>query len=165
MKVRSLNINSPLKIQEEIKITKLLSEGYTIMKIKYHSIWKVILIKDKEVDLQINHLQLLQDNIAKWSDTTFGNGNRGLGMCEHLSKEVKELKEAIKVYDSGINLFGKEELEKEVADCFILLLDIARTYDMSVGDIFYATTNKLITNLSRKWGSTNPDGSVEHIKD
>lgn len=148
------------------EINKLLSRGYTIMKIKHDGIWRAVLTKDdKVVDPQFNRIQSLQDNIAKWSDATFGDGNRGLGMCEHLGKEVKELKEAIMVYDSGVNRFGKESLGEEVADCFMLLLDIARTYDMSVDDIFYATTDKLIINQNRKWGSTNSDGSVEHVRD
>jgi dATP/dGTP diphosphohydrolase len=97
-------------------------------------------------------IQGLQDQLKAWSDETFGSHERRLGMIAHLKRECDELAE-----DPGDI--------KEMADCFLLLLDIAAHGGYSVADLMKAASAKFTECKKRKWGSVQEDGSVEHIKD
>lgn len=101
---------------------------------------------------QKNVLQTLQDNVSEWSDATFGPGQRTEGMIAHLALEVQELKES-------------PESIKEYADCFMLLIDVAGSVGFNMDDLVRATFDKLEVNKKRKWGPTNEDGSVEHVRE
>jgi len=121
----------------------------------------------------MNSLQLIQNDIASWSDKTFGTDKlRHIGMASHLVEESNELKRALKIIEyNKLNGYSREEIQlrkdaalMELADCFILLLDIARKLGWSVIDILPAIRRKMLINKARKWGKSNSDGSVNHIK-
>jgi NTP pyrophosphatase (non-canonical NTP hydrolase) len=104
----------------------------------------------------MDKLQGLMNDIVEWSSKTFGSrsGQTNLGVCNHLAKEVGEL------YD-GL-FFG--DYEEEFADCFMLLLELAKNSGLSAEKLIDLTYKKLEKNKNRKWGEINPDGSIEHIK-
>lgn len=93
-----------------------------------------------------------------WSDETFGPDDRRLGMIAHLKKEVVELEE-------GLSRSARAPvIQDELADCMMLLLDIASHSGLSANDLLFSVSAKLVINKNRKWGSPNPDGSIEHIR-
>jgi hypothetical protein len=111
-------------------------------------------------------LQEVVWDIEKWSDETFGKGQRTIPILHHLKKEVPELIEAIeKLHNfesegsldysdrNGGNrvLTPKSQKEfeklwhnvyKENADCFMLLFDAAAHYPMTVDTIQMQIRNK-----------------------
>lgn len=121
----------------------------------------------------MKELQNLMNEIAEWSDATFGYGQRNPAILHHLIKEVPELIEAIEKYQKGNNLKTpyKEanELLKDVweeyADCFMLLIDSANHFGLSAERLLYNTKKKLEVNKKRKWGKPDENGVVEHIKE
>ena len=109
-------------------------------------------------------LQKLMNDIAEWSDATFGDGQRNPAITYHLKKEVTELIDAIEKYQK---CESKENLNKacfEFADCFMLLLDSASHFGMTAGNMLWYTEEKLSINKNRKWGKPDENGVIEHIQ-
>ncbi len=98
-----------------------------------------------------DRIQQLQDEIASWSDATFGSGRTPSIPLHHLAKEVQELIET-------------PNDRMEYADCLILLLDAYRMYGGSTDDLINACWEKLETNRKREWGTPDENGVVEHIR-
>ena len=124
--------------------------------------WKTtqILLRDaiKDLEAEVKYYKDFQEELGRWSRGMFGDGeNRDLGMFAHLKKEMEELEDAL--YDKPVSL---PKLEDEIADCTLLLFDLAHLHNI---DIIKAMKKKHEINKSRKWGTVNPDGSVEHIKE
>ena len=115
-------------------------------------------------------LQKLINEIAKWSDATFGEGQRSLAISHHLKKEVDELIESIQTFQNGNTIKNRnsdEEMAKvfyEFADCFMLILDAVHHFGMSATLLCHYTEKKLEINKKRKWGKPDNNGVVEHIK-
>ena len=106
----------------------------------------------------MKELQQLQNEIKKWSDRTFGSDfDRREGMAAHLRKEVAELQGEI-VWNNKLGI------QVELADCLMLILDIASHSGIDIDSLIFEVEHKLQINKLRKWGKTNPDGSIEHIK-
>jgi dATP/dGTP diphosphohydrolase len=95
-------------------------------------------------------IQQLQDEIADWSDSTFGAGRPATTPLHHLAKEVAELIEA-------------PQDRMEYADCLMLLLDAYRMSGGSADDLIDACYQKLAINQKREWGQPDENGVVEHI--
>ena len=109
----------------------------------------------------MNELQNLMDEIAEWSDATFGYGQRNPAIVYHLKKEVKELIKALK--RSKKNEDYTVAVHKEYADCFMLILDSARVFGLNAELLIELTDIKLQINKNRKWGKPDKNGVVEHI--
>ena len=117
--------------------------------------WKVKFTWLKEVEVkQVSESQKLMNEVAEWSDATFGVGQRNPAIVYHLKKEVDEL---IKAFDNN------EDPLMEIADCFMLLLDSAHHVGITHNEILQATKEKLEINKKRKWGNPDENGVVEHI--
>ena len=101
-------------------------------------------------------LQKLMDDIAEWSDKTFGDGKRTISIAYHLKKEIDELIEDLECNNT------KETID-EFSDCFMLLFDCASHYGLKAHDIWLFCQRKLEINKSRKWGRPDKNGVVEHI--
>jgi hypothetical protein len=99
-----------------------------------------------------DRLQQLQDEIAEWSDATFGNGRPPAIPLHHLAKEVQEL-------------IAAPHDQMEYADCLILLLDAYRMAGGNTEDLLNACDKKLKINRKRVWGIPDENGVVEHIRD
>lgn len=108
------------------------------------------------------------EEITQWQKDTFGLATP-ISKVHHLKEEVEELlKELQEWYNSG---FPKSEtqmqdllIEKEFADCFILLFGSAYSHGMSYEDICESINMKMEINKKRKWGKPNANGVVNHVK-
>jgi NTP pyrophosphatase (non-canonical NTP hydrolase) len=118
----------------------------------------------------MKELQILQDEIQQWANKTFGKDWPVTAPLHHLKKEVDETIEAIN--NEQINTIENDhdftlirKTKTEFADCFILLLNAASRYGMSVADLHTYAKNKMALNRSRSWGKPDENGVVEHIRD
>jgi NTP pyrophosphatase (non-canonical NTP hydrolase) len=110
-------------------------------------------------------LQKLMDDISKWSNGQFGEGQRNPAIVHHLVKEVPELIEAIEKFQLKESYENTQRVGFEFADCFMLLLDSASHFGLTAGNLLYYTEQKLEINKKRKWGKPDENGVVEHIKE
>ena len=108
------------------------------------------------------------DSITEWQNKTFGKATP-ISKVHHLKEEVSELlAELENWYNTG---FPKSEtsfqdilIDKEFADCFILLFGAAASHGMSYEDICKSIDLKMQININRKWGEPKENGVVNHIK-
>ena len=122
-------------------------------------------------------LQKLMDDINEWSNATFlqkghNPSDRNPAIIHHLKKEVDELIESInrcrelgEDESVGVGEFGRqvEKTKLEYADCLTLLIDSAKCFGMTAYDLVTVCRVKLEINKSRKWGSPDRNGVIEHI--
>jgi hypothetical protein len=96
-------------------------------------------------------LEQIKEDIAEWSDATFGAERNYTAPLYHLKEEVQE------TIESG-ELF-------EYADMFILLLDSYRMKypTLSTDDLVKQCEIKLKINKARTWGKPDENGVVKHI--
>jgi len=116
-----------------------------------------------------NNLQILIDNISKWSNNTFGINQKNPAIIFKLKDEVLELIESFIIYNSN---FKKNSNEKQISflnvlnefsDCFILLFDSASRFGLSANTIIEIVRKKLEINKKRKWFSSGSIGKFQHI--
>jgi NTP pyrophosphatase (non-canonical NTP hydrolase) len=111
--------------------------------------------------------QKLMNEIQKWSDNQFDNGNftpeRSVSISHHLQKEAVELTESIKKYFENPTSENKESMLFEIADCYMLLDDCATHLSVTSKDIKKIEWKKLEINKKRIWGTPDANGVVEHI--
>jgi NTP pyrophosphatase (non-canonical NTP hydrolase) len=88
-----------------------------------------------------------QREVSKWASETFPHQTPHSKMA-HLRKEIEEL---------GADLGDGEEM----ADCFILLLNLA---EMAGVDLMRAAKRKMEINRKRTWGAPDADGVCHHVK-
>jgi len=122
----------------------------------------------------MNELQILMNDISKWSDETFGDMQRNPTIVWHLKKEVDELIQALEyTYQLKINknvetneyAMQLHKTNMEYADCFMLLLDSAHHFKLTAEDLIQLTNIKLTINKARKWDKPDKNGVVEHVRD
>jgi len=110
-------------------------------------------------------IQLLQNEIKKWSDSTFGNHRTGTPIAYHLKKEIDEVIVALENHHKGADDGTKNRVKFELVDCLTLLVDIAAHEDINMFDLVDASFEKLEINKKRKWGKPDENGVVEHIEE
>lgn len=110
----------------------------------------------------MNELQTLMDAIAKWSDATFGEGQKTIPILYHLQKEVSELMEAVTL-DKALGRWSDKTTE-EFADCFMLLIDAATHHGITAKELIDVSQAKLEINKNRKWGKPDENGVIEHLQ-
>jgi len=113
--------------------------------------------------LEISKPQNLQNEIKKWSDGTFGSHRTGTPIAHHLKKEIDEVIEATLNRHISDNPTTRKHLKFELADCLILLLDVAAHESIDVTELLDASFKKLEINKKRKWGEPDENGVFEHI--
>lgn len=89
---------------------------------------------------------VVQKDLGTWGEKTFPNGTPTT-LIKHLQREVKELADS--------------HHSSEVADCVILLIQVAHQYKYSLYD---ELMDKFAINKQRKWGEPDAEGVVEHIE-
>ena len=98
-------------------------------------------------------MKRLQKEVSQWQNKTFGtNRGHGLGLFNHLVREVQEL---------GDTPIDSKNFEGEFADCVILLIGLADAYSV---DLEKAVKEKMKENRKRKWNKPDKDGVIQHIK-
>lgn len=99
----------------------------------------------------VAHLQRQRD----WSEKTFGPGDRVLGVTDHISKELVEVREAK----------TPEHRRKEWIDVVVLALDGAWRSGMSPDEIIsgiVATQTRNEARIWPDWRSQPQDKAIEH---
>jgi len=114
-------------------------------------------------------MKQLQEEILEWSNNKFNEGrftpNRAIPISYHLQKESLELTESLEEYFSKIQTpQSLDKVEKEIADIFILALEVASHVGMDINDITLACRDKFEICKKRKWGTPDENGVVEHLK-
>lgn len=104
-------------------------------------------------------LQKIMNEIAEWSDATFGEGQRTVPILHHLKKEVDE---AIEVCSNMPK--GTPDAKLEFADMLMLVLDAATHFDIDAEELIMYTKQKLEINKKRRWGVPDSNGVVEHLR-
>lgn len=105
-------------------------------------------------------IQNLMDEISTWSSQQFPTlvDTRGIiAKLSHLKEEVTELQ-------SAVDNDNKKEINDEIADCFMLLFDVAHALKITESDIIKFSQAKLGINKDRKWGKPDNNGVIHHIK-
>jgi hypothetical protein len=92
-----------------------------------------------------------QRMVAQWGRETFPRQSTS-GVMAHLEDEIQELKE---------NPADPEEL----ADCFLLLLQLASRAGVKEVDLLDAAKRKHEVNRDRKWGAPDERGVCRHVDD
>jgi NTP pyrophosphatase (non-canonical NTP hydrolase) len=110
----------------------------------------------------MERIQRLQNNIAEWSDNTFGSVDRTIGILNHLKEEVQEVIDAKNEYEEGPTGLLQHKMATEFADCLILLLDAARKSDLNTDLLMQAAEYKMKVNRERKWKPANEQGYHKH---
>ena len=110
----------------------------------------------------MERIQRLQNNIAEWSDATFGNDDRTIGILNHLKEEVEEVIEAKNNYEEDPTGLTQAQMASEFADCLILILDAARKSDLNTDLLLQAAEYKMKVNRDRKWKPANEQGYHKH---
>lgn len=95
-----------------------------------------------------------QKEVGKWAVRTF-KGQTVRSCAIHLEKEVKELKKALEGRDTT-------KIGMELADCYLLLLDIAYRLDIPLQR---AAEIKHQINQDRKWQEPDESGVYEHVRE
>jgi len=119
---------------------------------------------------RVSEAQQLINDIADWSDSTFGEAQRNPAILHHLAKEVSELIEAIQKFqneNSTVHPTKSDRLLEDVlfeyADCFMLLMDSVSHMGFNLDTILEFTGRKLEINKQREWGKPDEKGVIEHI--
>ena len=96
----------------------------------------------------------LQIKVSEWAESAIPERTPMSGLQKLAFEELPELVRTVGSHgntgDSG----------KELADCMILLLDIATLLDIDVLDVVY---NKLKENRSREWVKNPETGFYNHV--
>ena len=122
----------------------------------------------------MSELSEFQREVGDWGRETFNHDDLSLySLWHHLQKEVKELAAAIadfggqaldniSCFFENIKPLNRSRMGDELADCFILLLNIAH---LSGIDLFDEARKKMGINRGRDWPDIlDKDGVFEHIK-
>ncbi len=99
-----------------------------------------------------DRFQELQDVITQWADETFGKDRKPVSILHHLKKEIEELLE-------------RPDSLEEYADVGILWLNAADKAGYKVEILFAAMAMKMVENATRKWGTPDQNGVVEHLRE
>jgi len=110
----------------------------------------------------MERIQRLQNNIAEWSDETFGTDDRTIGILNHLKEEVEEVIEAKQVFEEKLDGISQQKMASEFADCLILILDAARKSDLNTDLLMQAAEYKMSINRKREWKPANEKGYHKH---
>jgi Protein of unknown function (DUF550) len=100
--------------------------------------------------MKIKDLQTLQREQGAWAEKTFPR-QPVESKIKHLQREVAEL-------------LKKPHDPSELADCLLLVLDIARRGRMTTGQLIEAAAAKLEINKLREWGPPDAEGVCEHVR-
>lgn len=101
-----------------------------------------------------DELRIWFDQQVPWSRKTFGEGQRTLGVIDHIRKELKEIEKAPQdIY--------------EWIDVITLAFDGASRAGFSYEDIVNGLKKKQVINFARKWPIPSDDQTkaVEHVRD
>lgn len=98
------------------------------------------------------HLPTAQRLVANWANATFPNRVPEASLSKLVLEEIPEL--LIHKREKGI-----ENIQGELADCFILLMDLAEIWGVDIAD---AVRDKMLINAKREWTHDPNTGFYNH---
>lgn len=119
----------------------------------------------------LEYLFKLQEEIVKWQYDTFSDFSIK-SIAIKLHQESEELTEELENFESlGVKTKlnyqhltkSKLKINYEIADCFILLLSIAKHSGLNPADMIMYAIEKMEINKSREW-TKKPDGTFQHVE-
>lgn len=103
-------------------------------------------------DINWNNLSQVQAEITRWASERFPHRTDHHAIYKLMVEEIPEL--AIHKKEKGVGTIGTE-----LADCFILLLDLASLWNV---DIAQAIWDKMRINYARQW-NMDINGIMQHV--
>ncbi len=103
-------------------------------------------------DIDWNNLRAAQDEITRWATEQFPHRTDHHAIHKLMVEEIPEM--AMHKKEKGT-----EEIGTELADCLILLLDLASLWEVDVVDALRA---KMEINYLRKWDQ-DANGIMQHV--
>jgi NTP pyrophosphatase (non-canonical NTP hydrolase) len=103
-------------------------------------------------DIDWTNIQAVQDEITCWASNRFPHRTDHHAIYKLMVEEIPEL--AMHKKEKGIEGIGPE-----LADCFILLLDLASLWEIDVVD---AIRSKMAINYNREW-KQDSNGIMQHV--
>lgn len=103
-------------------------------------------------------LSSILSDVFEWQDKTFPAADP-LSKLHHLKEEVEELIFAV------FHEYCQRDIEREFADCFLLLFGAADKSGLSLKDINRIMLEKMEINKARSWGEPDKNGVVKHVKE
>lgn len=103
-------------------------------------------------DIDWNQLSAVQDEITRWATEQFPHRTDHHAIFKLMVEEIPEL--AMHKKEKGT-----EEIGTELADCFILLLDLASLWEV---DVVEAIRSKMAINYERTWNA-DVNGIMQHV--
>lgn len=105
-------------------------------------------------DIDWNDLRAAQDEITRWASEQFPHRTDHHAIHKLMVEEIPEM--AMHKKEKGTEAIGTE-----LADCLILLLDLASLWEV---DVVEALRTKMKTNYARQWKMDN-NGIMQHTPD
>lgn len=96
----------------------------------------------------------IADKIHRWANTTFPDREPDSSLLKLVMEEIPELLQHKKKR-------GLEDIGTEWADCIILLLDLARIWNIDIPSALYA---KMLINIGRQWTRDPGTGFYNHLE-
>jgi NTP pyrophosphatase (non-canonical NTP hydrolase) len=106
-------------------------------------------------NLDWDSMSVAQKAINDWANKTFPDRVPEASLVKLVMEEIPELLAHRKEK-------GTEGISGELADCFILLLDLATIWDVDVGTALF---QKMSVNIQRQWTHDPATGFYNHIKE
>jgi hypothetical protein len=131
--------------KENIELKAKLITSLTIIEFKNSIIKEYEFLFNKDI---FKFVKILQDH-ADWSDKTFGEGKRTIGLVKHIQKELNE------ILENPTDLV-------EWCDVVILAFDGFRRAGGSPSQFLSEISNKILKNFSRKYKMVPEDQPSEH---
>ena len=119
-----------------------------------------ISISEMSIDSFMSH-------ITEWANKTFNVHNQAsanVGCSRHLQEEAKELTESLADFFYRPHSKTLIAANDELADCVILVLQIAKRHGTGFKELFEAAKAKQNINETREWGEPDERGAVNHIE-
>ncbi len=101
--------------------------------------------------------QNFMDATLEFANKTFNNPSIESNAA-HLKREAGEL------YDAIISNSDQQGKKMEVADCFILLLQVCSRLGMSFEDLMHVSVQKFEINKKRVWSEPDAEGVPHHLE-
>ena len=101
-----------------------------------------------------NSIQVAQIAIHEWANKTFPGRAPKASLNKLVMEEIPELLTHLKEH-------GVEGIGEELADCFILLLDLAEIWGVNLPK---AIQRKMLKNVGRGWVKDADTGFYNHVE-
>lgn len=105
-------------------------------------------------DIDWNNLRAVQDEITRWASDRFPHRTDHHAIHKLMVEEIPEM--AMHKKEKGTEAIGTE-----LADCLILLLDLASLWEVDVVD---ALREKMGINYARSWAQ-DANGIMQHVEE